>query len=69
MEESATQFAAILQRLRLRANLSQADLAAASGLPVRTIQGYEAGRREPSWSAVCKLAKAMKLKLTAFALR
>jgi transcriptional regulator with XRE-family HTH domain len=56
-----------LQELRKRARLSQSQLAAASGVPVWTIRGYEQGRREPLWLAFLKLADALGIDCRPFA--
>jgi transcriptional regulator with XRE-family HTH domain len=56
-----------LQELRERAGLSQSQLAAASGVPVWTIRGYEQGRREPLWLAFLKLADALGIDCRPFA--
>jgi transcriptional regulator with XRE-family HTH domain len=56
-----------LQELRKRARMSQSQLAAASGVPVWTIRGYEQGRREPLWLAFLKLADALGIDCRPFA--
>lgn len=52
-------FGATLQELRLKSGLSQADLANKAGMSVRTIQGWEQGRRRPRADALLVLAKAL----------
>lgn len=61
-------FAAILTAQRAKAKLSQSQLAERAGISVRTLQGYEVGRREPRWSHVCALARGLGVPLTRFAL-
>lgn len=51
-----------LQKRRIERNMSQAKLAALSGVPVRTIQHYEIGRRalmNASYITVKRLAVAL----------
>jgi transcriptional regulator with XRE-family HTH domain len=45
--------------LRERAGLSQAQLAAAAGLPIASIRNWEYGRREPLLTAAGQLAAAL----------
>jgi transcriptional regulator with XRE-family HTH domain len=59
-------FAHCLRRLRAEARLSQAGLAAASGVPVGTIRGYEISRSEPGFSALLLLARGLNVGLAAF---
>lgn len=42
-------FGRTLQDLRAKAGLSQAQLAAKAGIPVKTIQAWEISRRTPRW--------------------
>jgi transcriptional regulator with XRE-family HTH domain len=55
----AVMFGQRLQALRLAAGLSQSQLAAATGLPIGSLKNYEQDRREPQWSVVIILAKAL----------
>jgi transcriptional regulator with XRE-family HTH domain len=48
-----------LQRLRLGAGLTQAQVAAAVGVPVTTLRNWEGDRREPGFRAAVQLAKAL----------
>lgn len=51
-----------LQDMRKKANLSQSELAAVSGVKLRTIQTYEIGHRDINGAkldTLCKLALAM----------
>jgi transcriptional regulator with XRE-family HTH domain len=48
-----------LQRLRLGAGLTQAQVAAAVGVPVPTLRNWEGDRREPGFRAAVQLAKAL----------
>jgi transcriptional regulator with XRE-family HTH domain len=59
-------FARRLKQLRAEAGLSQPGLAAAAGVPVGTIRGYELGRSEPSLSALLRLAGGLGVNLGAF---
>ncbi len=52
-------FAELLRELRLKAGLTQQELADRAGLPVTSLRGHEQGQRSPSWGAVVKLAKAL----------
>jgi hypothetical protein len=55
-------------RLReLKGEMSEADLAKASGLPYATVHNYILGRRKPSFEAVVKLAAALGTDCRAFA--
>jgi transcriptional regulator with XRE-family HTH domain len=48
-----------LKRLRERAGFSQPQLAAAAGVPVGTLRGWEQGRRIPGLDAAVQLADAI----------
>lgn len=55
-----------LKRLRTYANLSQGGLSKASGVPVRTIQQYEQGRKDikkASFETIVSLSKALHCSL------
>ena len=56
-------FAEKLKALRLRRKLSQAKLAAASGLHANAVARLERGEREPSFRTACQLADALACKL------
>ena len=60
-------FAEKLRELRDAKGLSEAKLAAASGIPFGTVHVYSIGRRKPSFAAVVKLAKALGVTCEAFA--
>ena len=49
-----------IAQLRRERGLSQEALAAAAGVPVGTLRGWEYGRRTPLLDAAAKLAKALK---------
>ena len=57
------QFGAKLRRVRRSQDLTQAALAARSGLHINYISGIERGTRNPSLIAVGQLATALGLKL------
>ena len=59
-------FAEKLKELRQGKGLSQAGLAAASGVPVGTIRDYEQGKREPLLSNAQRLARALGASLDTF---
>jgi transcriptional regulator with XRE-family HTH domain len=48
-----------LQRLRAAANLTQAKVAAAAGVPVSSLQNWEIDRREPGLRPACRLARVL----------
>ena len=53
-------FARNLQSLRGKAGLSQSQLAAQAGIPVRTIQNWEISRRTPRWIVLlARLARGL----------
>ena len=56
-------FGARLQAARHRATYSQAELAARAGLSLRSLQGWEQGRREPAVGSAARLAAALKISL------
>jgi transcriptional regulator with XRE-family HTH domain len=60
-------FAEKLRELRDAQGLSEAKLAAASGVSFAAIHQYGLGRRAPSFAAVVKLAKALGVSCEAFA--
>lgn len=47
---------------RIELGLSQADLARNSGLPLRTVQDFESGKREPRFSTLIALGKALNVR-------
>lgn len=51
-----------LKRLRAHRNMSQADLARASGLSREYIARLELGQQDPTLGTLQKLAKALKVK-------
>jgi transcriptional regulator with XRE-family HTH domain len=48
-----------IQRLRLAAGLTQAQVAGAVGVPVPTLRNWEGDRREPGFRAAVQLARAL----------
>ena len=56
-----------LRQLRERADMTQEQLAAASGVNLWTIRGYEQGRREPNWKGLIVLARALGVPAEEFA--
>ena len=56
-------FAGRLKSLRAAAGLTQADLAERAGLHVGAVFKIEQGRREPAWTTVLALAKALGVSL------
>jgi transcriptional regulator with XRE-family HTH domain len=53
-----------LQTLRLQAGLSQSGLATKTGIPVKTIQGWEINRRTPRWiDLLVRLARGLDVSL------
>jgi transcriptional regulator with XRE-family HTH domain len=66
MARKTGHFAALLKQLRAAANLSQSGLAKRCGVPVGTIQGFEIGRREPTYGTLLKLARGLGVSLAAF---
>ena len=59
------QFAVRLKRLRAEQEISQADLAKASGVSREYIARLELGRQDPTLGTMRKLAKALKVKVGA----
>jgi transcriptional regulator with XRE-family HTH domain len=55
-----------LAELRRQRRLSQPELAKLSGVPVGSVRELEQGRREPLFSTVLFLARALKVKLEVF---
>lgn len=56
------QFGAALRRVRLRAGLSQEQLALESGVQRNFISLIELGRNQPTIGTIVKLARALELK-------
>jgi transcriptional regulator with XRE-family HTH domain len=48
-----------LRELRQQAGLSQGELAAKAGLSQRSVSNWEQETREPSWSCVIAMARAL----------
>jgi DNA-binding XRE family transcriptional regulator len=59
-------FAERLRVLRLRVGISQYELAKRSGVSGQAISRIEKGEREPGWSTVRKLARALGVPVGAF---
>ena len=59
-------FAEKLQELRSKSGMTQAQLAAASGIPLWTVRNYEQGRREPNWKGAFQLADALSVAVEVF---
>jgi transcriptional regulator with XRE-family HTH domain len=59
-------FSAQLKALRTRLGLSQADLAARSGVTREAIARYETGPRIPTLTVAQRLAEALGVNCTAF---
>lgn len=55
-----------LRELREGAGLSQAELADAVGVSRETIARWETNQREPNWTSVYDLARALRVDCTAF---
>jgi len=51
------------KRLREAAGLSQSQLARASGVPLKSYQQWEQGRRTPLLDAAARVARALKVPL------
>jgi|SRR5258707_15071990 len=62
MSEHPETFGRRIQRLRAMAGLTQLQLADAAGVPLSSLQNWEIDRREPSFRAACRLAKALGVK-------
>jgi transcriptional regulator with XRE-family HTH domain len=60
-------FAQRLRELRQAAGLTQAALAAKSGLPLGNVRNYEQGQREPYWDVLYPLCAALGVGPEAFA--
>jgi transcriptional regulator with XRE-family HTH domain len=60
-------FSETLRQLRETAGLTQVQLAQRSGVPLRTIQGWEQGYRCPVSSDFFKLVRALGVPADAFA--
>ncbi len=56
--------ALVLRRARLRAGLSQAQLAAQAGTSQATVSAYESGRKQPSVATLDRLLGATGCRLT-----
>jgi len=54
----------VLRRARLRAALTQSQVAERAGLPQSTVSAYESGRRQPTLPMLSKLLEAMGAELT-----
>src|SRR5262245_61511166 len=63
---SAEWFAGRLRELRCEAGLTQEQLAEKVGVKRGAIARWESGTREPSWSNVVALARALGVECTAF---
>jgi transcriptional regulator with XRE-family HTH domain len=52
-------FGEMIQKLREQAGLSQSELALKAGVPVRSVQNWEQGHRQPRPMALLPLANAL----------
>jgi DNA-binding XRE family transcriptional regulator len=59
-------FGNVLRRLRLRAGLSQKNLAAAAGVTQQCVSRLETGCGQPNWNTARRLASALGTDPTAF---
>jgi len=55
-----------LRQLREAAGLTQEQLATKANLPLGSLRNHEQGQRQPSWSAVVKLSKALGVSADVF---
>lgn len=51
-----------LRTIRLKRKLTQAQLAAKSGVDQATVSNLEAGKTSPSWETAYRIAKALGVK-------
>lgn len=58
-EKDAVAFGKRLRTVRMRAGISQADLAEKSGVHRVQIARFETGKQQPVWGTVVALAKAL----------
>lgn len=54
---------ATLRRLRLRAGLTQVEVAEAAGIPASVLSAYERGRRQPGLDVVSRIIDALGLRV------
>lgn len=59
-------FKELLRELRLKAGLTQEQLAVKAGIPVGSLRNQEQGHRLPSWPTIVKLARALGVSTDAF---
>jgi transcriptional regulator with XRE-family HTH domain len=62
-EEAPSTAAALLQLARLKAGLSQRELAERAGVPPTMISAYERGKRQPTLETLMRLLKAAGFEL------
>jgi putative transcriptional regulator len=67
MSQRTAAFAQRLQKLRKATGLTQEVLARRCGMSRQTLAKLESGEREPTWNAVCRLARALPVGVEAFA--
>jgi transcriptional regulator with XRE-family HTH domain len=67
MPQQTASFAQRLQELRQAAGLTQQELARRSGVSRQALSRLEVGERQPTWDAVCQLARALEVNVAAFA--
>jgi transcriptional regulator with XRE-family HTH domain len=67
-KKRSTGFAVKLRELREAAGLTQVQLAERAGLHLHSLTKLEHGEREPAWSTVLELARALGVEVGVFAL-
>jgi transcriptional regulator with XRE-family HTH domain len=64
-QEGYAMFAQNLKRLRAAAGFTQASFAETLGLPLRTLQNWEQGKREPRLDTLPTLARSLGVPVSA----
>ena len=65
-KKDATGFGARLRAMRMKAGLTQQELADQLGMKATNITRLESGGRTPSWETVIKIAKALNVSTDSF---
>ena len=60
-ESKGNRFGDVLRDIRERSRISRQQLAASSGVPIRTLEKLELSINQPTWDSVWKLCRGLNV--------